>query len=336
MTFEREPGYFLGASVMGDRCTTIVAEESDNGALAGTACIARAERYVRGLPTDVGYIGQMRVAPKYQGYMLPLRGLLALEKTLSADLPDLFFTVIPNENRTARAIFSGNVRRSFPVLTEVAQLMTVGIDANRTRAAPSGVVKKATREKLPRIIAFLQEEGQRREFFPKYRTADFTGGARVRGFSPSGFFVVEEHGRILGVAGLWNQSSYKQSVVQGYSGWLRVMKPIYNAFAPLLSLSRLPQRGDHIRSAYLSFLAVKDDDPGILSALIDAACTEARQLDLDFVILGLSENDPQLGTARRYSHISYRSTLYAFSLKGGLSEAAVDPDRPCCPEAATL
>ena len=336
MTFEREPSYFLGSGTMGDSCTTIVAVESTSGELAGTACIARAERYIKGVPTVVGYIGQMRAAEKYRGYMLPLRGMLSLKETLLANQPALFFTVIPNENVTTKAIFTGNLRRSFPKLTEVAQLVMIGIDANRFRAAPPGIVKSGSRELLPRIVSFLNDQGNRREFYPVYKNSDFRRGVRTRGFLPSDFLLVEEGDRIIGVAGLWNQTGYKQSVVQGYRGFLRTIKPIYNAFAPMFSMSRLPNPGEPVRSAFFSFLAIQDDEPGILYALIGAACADARRQNLDYVILGLSEGDPLLTAARKYFHISYRSTMYAFSFSSRLPDAAVPTGLPCYPEAATL
>ena len=73
VAFEREPDYFLGHAVMGERCVTLKAVVAESRELAGVMCIASTERFVGGVVKPVGYIGQLRIHKPYRGYLLPLR-----------------------------------------------------------------------------------------------------------------------------------------------------------------------------------------------------------------------------------------------------------------------
>ena len=116
--------------------------------------------------------------------------------------------------------------------------------------------------------------------------------------------------RIVGVLGLWDQSGYKQTVVQSYADPLRRARPLYNLAARLTGIQPLPGKGQHIRSAYASFVCVEHDDPGIFAALLREVTRLAATRGYAYLMLGLAERDPLLPTARGYPHIAYHSTLY--------------------------
>src|SRR5512146_3287775 len=66
VTFEREPNFFLAGPIEGDIHQTIVARETETGNVAGILSRAVREVYVNGQVAPLGYISQMRVAPKYR------------------------------------------------------------------------------------------------------------------------------------------------------------------------------------------------------------------------------------------------------------------------------
>ena len=83
VAFEREPAYFLGHGVMGDRCTTLKAVESATGTLTGIMCVAAADRFVSGNVRPVGYVGQIRIAEQYRGYLMPMRAAAYIRSYVS-------------------------------------------------------------------------------------------------------------------------------------------------------------------------------------------------------------------------------------------------------------
>lgn len=318
VTFEREPSYFLGCGTMGPVSQVAVAyppagSTPTGGELAGVLCRAVMPRFVNGAELPVGYIGQLRVAEGYRGRWLLSQGL-AFVRALHADGQTPFYlAAISDDNRVARGVLVERPRPGFPTLREAARLHTLGVIVRRPlpplRCAAE--LQRGTPEMVGEIVAFLRAHGAARQFFPAYTPADFAPGARTTlGFDVGDFIIARRQGDIVGMSGLWDQSSYKQSVVQAYHGPLRWARPLYNAGARLMGAQPLPAPGAHIHAAYASFICVTDDAPEIFGAVLRGVYNLAAERRYAHLMLGLAERDPLLPVARRYPHITYYSSLY--------------------------
>jgi hypothetical protein len=323
VAFEREPDYFLGHGVMGHRCVTAKAVDAATGNLAGIMCCAETERYVAGAVRRVGYIGQIRIDHRYRGYLMPMRAAAFVRNLAGGDWPDLWFSAIVADNPDAQEIFANRSRPSFPQLEPVTEIHTLGIftRARAFRDAETGGhsddrgirVVDANDAGITRVVDFLQERGPDREFFPRYEAAHLEGDLRTPGLRKKDIIVAEVNGKIAAVCAVWDQSSFKQTVVHGYRGALRLLRPVVNVCGPVLGMKRLPGVGQAIKSAYLCCLAVRNDDPAVLRRLLTAAVSRAHEMGTDYLLAGFSTRDPLLTTARRFRHLLYRSTMYAFS-----------------------
>jgi hypothetical protein len=144
------------------------------------------------------------------------------------------------------------------------------------------------------------------------------------GLRPDDVFVEHRGGEIAGTIALWDQSAYKQSVIRGYSGWLRAVAPL------------LPRPGTELRSAYASLVCIADDDPNVFERLLSRVSAAAAERGFDYVLVGLDTRDPLLDVARAHPHITYRSRLYLASWPdGGVSHEPLDA-RPAYVDIATL
>ena len=341
VAFEREPEYFLGHGVMGDRCVTVKAVDAENRELAGVICFASAPRYVGGSVRPIGYIGQLRIDRRYRGYLLPMRSVAFLRDLVRTGWPDLWFTALADENPVAVKIFATRPRPSFPPLEFVSRVQTLGIFTQprpqRWHPPQRGVaIHRGDAGELAPIVQFLRDQGPNREFRPAYTVEDFAENNRTPGFSASDFLVAVDHNEIAGVCGVWDQSSFKQTVVHGYRGWLGRARPFLNTIAPVIGMKKLPTAGEEIKSAYLSFLAVRNDDPRIFRALLVAAIRSAHAMGKHYLLAGFSERDPLLNVARRFRHLRYRSRMYAYSFNGTVDPAAYDRARIPYVEIAAL
>jgi hypothetical protein len=162
---------------------------------------------------------------------------------------------------------------------------------------------------LPAIVAFLRRGGAARQFYPAYSEEDFYSEATL-GFRPEDFFVARRNGTLVGVIGLWDQSSYKQTIVRGYAGWLRWARPAYNLAARLSARPALPDVGEKILHAYASFVCVAGDDPDVFRALLRRVCAVAAERGYSYLMAGFDERDPLLEVARAYPHIAYPSRVF--------------------------
>ena len=85
--FEREPDYFAGTTIQGDPCDVLIARHQPDDVLA--AVMLRAERrvFINGQVRRVAYIGQIRVAPRFQGRWLMQRAVLELAARQQVEMP---------------------------------------------------------------------------------------------------------------------------------------------------------------------------------------------------------------------------------------------------------
>jgi hypothetical protein len=127
----------------------------------------------------------------------------------------------------------------------------------------------------------------------------------------SDFCVVSEKERILASGTLWDQRSFKQTVVRQYAPALGLARTASNAFAHIFGQPRLPAIGEPLATAFASHLAARENEPDALVALLQQLRLTAEQRGIELLMLGFAATDPRLTTVRRrFRCREYRSRLY--------------------------
>jgi hypothetical protein len=170
---------------------------------------------------------------------------------------------------------------------------------------------------LGEVADFLRRHGEARQFFPVWTAASLAGLSSL-GLSLEDLKIAWRGGEMVGVAGLWDQSGFKQTVVQGYGGWLRVAAPFYNLAAPLLGRATLPHPGEKLRSAYAALICIANDEVAVFRALLRELYNSARSRGMSHLLVGLDARDPLLTAACEYVHVTYPSRLYLAEWPGGI------------------
>jgi hypothetical protein len=218
------------------------------------------------------------------------------------------------------------------VFHEAARYQTLALTVRRRppKSAPDrGIdVAPGTVDQLPALVRFLQVEGARRQFCSVW-TEDDLRRLDGLGLRIGDIRVARVAGRIAGVVALWDQTAYKQTIVRGYSGWLKAVAP----------LTSLPRVGDQIRSAYAALVCVEHDDPAVFARLLREIYTLAHARRFDYLLVGLDVRDPLVTVARTYAHVAYPSRFYLGTwwgrATGDLQHEQLD-DRPAYVDIATL
>lgn len=313
--FVREPDYFLGTTIMGDPCEVLVARNRPDGRLAGIACRAERRSFINGEEQTTGYLGQIRIAEDYRGNWLIQRGARLVRERSEPGL--IYLGVIARENPRARGAL---IERRPPAglhAVHLSGLTTCAIILREHRRPPGPeegiVVAPATRALLPQVVAFLRGHGPKRHFFPAYTLEDFIDGIALRGVAAEDTLVAHRGDRILGVLAVWDQSAYKQDVVESYGPRLARIRPAYDAAARLLSVQPLTPPGEAIPLAFGACISVAEDDHRVMHALVRAASHHAAALGKAYLMLGFADSDPLLRVALRWPHITYRSDIFALS-----------------------
>jgi hypothetical protein len=318
VTYEREPDFFQGCGVTGHCCQVVVARHEPTGELAGVVCRSKRRVWIDGREREVGYLSGVRVDERFRGRWLVPRGLKFLGDLDAKDPVPVYLATITGENREARGLLVERPRPGFPRFEEVGRLHTAVIPVRVAPAArdPATGVRCAVPEDLPRIVSLLNEHGRERQYSQVYCEEEFRGPETL-GFRVEDFVVFERDGGLSGVAGLWDQSAFKQTVVREYSRRLRWTRPLYDTAARLTRRHPLPAPGESLRSAYAAFVCVADDEGSVFRALLRRLLGLAAERGHAFLVVGLAANNPLLAEVRRYAHVPYHSTLYTVSWRGG-------------------
>ncbi|MBI3930363.1 MAG: hypothetical protein HY319_32805 [Armatimonadetes bacterium] len=295
LTFEREPSFLESCRVHGPFVQVLVGRNPE-GLLSAVASRSIRSHFVNGIPRAYGYLSGLRVARSQRGQWLLSGGFRYLRELHGDGRVPGYITTITEGNQTAEGVLVRRARRGFPRYRELARVCTLSLAVRRLRSP----ARPAARADLGEIVDFLRREGARKQFFPVWSEADFLEEGTTPGFRPEDFLVLREGGRITAVAGLWDQSSFKQTVVQRYNGVMRLGR----------RLAGLPPPGSPLPIVYGCFVCIEENRPERFRPLLEGLLGRAREGGHRFVVVGFAEGDPLLELARRYRHADYYSRLY--------------------------
>jgi hypothetical protein len=182
---------------------------------------------------------------------------------------------------------------------------------------------------LPEILELLYRSGRQYQFAPLWKAEELT---------PESFHLVRAiDGALEACAAIWDQRSFKQAVVRGYSRRLRWSRPLINAWSSLFSRPGLPAVGGVVPNAFISHVAVEPDKPGVAESLIRSLFPPAAARDIGWLAVGFDARDPRLPYLRKaFRPREYASRLYAVHWADGGRLAASLDDRLLAPEVALL
>lgn len=325
LTFCREPRFSTGCDVTGSDPRILVARACPDGPVVGVACRSVRHVYLNGRERRIGYLGQLRVSEPFRGRWLVSRGFSLLEQIDRTDPLPVYLASIVDGNDQAAGVLVRSPRPSFPMFHEAAAYRTLAVRLRRGRPPGAGgvAIGAGSSDQLPEIVEFLQSHGLRRQLFPVW-TVDRLRHLGPLGLAASDIRVARRNGSIVGTLALWDQSAYKQTIVKGYSGWLKAAAPL------------LPRAGTELRSAYAALVCVAGDDTDVFGQLLRDVYRLARARGFEYLLIGLDARDPLLPVAQRYSHVSYPSRLYLAQWpRGDFEDARLDA-RPAYVDCASL
>lgn len=340
VTFEREPSFFLGATIEGAWHRTMIARNLADGSTIGLATMARYNAYQNGEVARQGYLSQLRVDARYRGLRSPLKtGFRLLGEWHEGDHAPLYVTTIIEDNKIARRILEREWSGK-PTYVPRETILSLALPLWRRRRVrpPAGVeIRRGRPEDLPDIVECLRRFGARYQFAPAWTVEDLQSAERTRDLGAADFRLATRDGRIVGCLAAWDQSRFKQTVIHGYDGALGRVRPLWNLAARAVRAPRLPAPGEPLHSIFLSHLAVDDDDAETLVALVTSTYNDVVGSKHAFAMVGLAERNPMTAALRRaFRAVEYRSMLYVVHWADGAADAAALDGRVPHIEIATL
>ena len=301
VSLEREPDFFAAARQEGGRHHTVAIRDRLTGRLAAMGSRSVYEMFVDGQPQRVGYLSQLRIAPEHRrpGRQLLRLGFDLLRQTHAEGEASFDITTIIDGNETARRILEAGLP-GLPRYQRLEEFVTFLLPVRGgVRAGRRGIeVATGSALLLPGTLDCLERFGRRHQFAWHW-TSNI--------LPPERFYVALAGDHIAGCLALWDQRAFKQVVIRGYDRTMTWRRPLLNLLG-----ARLPSVGEPLAHAHLSHVAVDDDDPQVLAALLAAAMEGARRDKLDCVTIGSAARHPLSEVVRRcYRCREYVSILYA-------------------------
>jgi len=337
LSLEREPDYFTEARHSRAEHQTIVAR--DRGRVICVGSCSFRQRFVNGEPRRVGYLGGLRLDARLGGrFDILRRGYRFFHELQRASPADFYFTTIAADNERARQF----LERGLPGMPRYEYLndfvtMLVPVPHSRRReeadwpgswSPPPHVVGYEA------IAALLEKHSSRYQLAPHWR-ADELQALDPLGLRPDDFRVVHGEGEPVACAALWDQRSFKQTVIRAYAAPLAWARPWINLAARLWGRPGLPKPGSTLAHATVSHLAAPPNRPETIASLLLSLFPLARSTGIEWLTLGFAAADPRLAALRgRFAAREYRSRLY--SVRWPDLPGEVLDDRLPCPEIALL
>jgi hypothetical protein len=335
MSFEREPSYFGAKDLVDDEITVIAHEDTPSRAPIGMYTCRVLPVHVNGQPERVSYFGGLRVTPKYRNrFHIVRNGFKSINKLISAKGTVPYrFTSVARENMIARRLLEARLP-GMPVYSNVGELATLALSSTLGRKNKN-LLRRATVSDIPALVEFVNNHNRGYQFSTFLTEAWFHQASRSRGIDISDFWVLVDSHDICACIAVWDQRTFKQTVVRSYSTPLRFLRRGYNLWAAIANRVPLPAVGQTLDQAYLSFVTIDDAVLDDCIEIIREALGCVRDNGARVGVLGLSPDNPM------YEHINaalpaheYRTCIEIVSWPNE-PEPIID-GRPPQPEVALL
>jgi len=314
VSFEREPSYFEALAIQGDQYEVGVIRDRYTGSIIGSGTRVMRKGFLNGQTADTGYLGDLRIDPKYRNGTLAARIYRLLQSR--EHWCDWYYTVIFEENTQAlNTIATG--RAGLPIYRDCGRMLCPGVELRGKLpqlSVPGVILRQAKRDDLPGIVDCLNRNLTRRQFSTVHQVEHFQNGKRWRGLDSEDFYIAEREGKIVGVIAAWDQSTFKQTRIVRYHGHWRWTAPLSRLLAPLRQAPGLPPPGDSLSYFYVCCVAVDEDDLDVFRVLLRELYNAHVGKKWLYFMIGLHERDPFASVLKEYARIPFVGRLFAVTL----------------------
>lgn len=316
LSYRREPDFWASLAVQGRGAQAFVCRREGSIVAMGYRTLRAC--YVDGVSATLGYLGGLRVEPGSRGGWVLARGYRFLKRLHRDGRARAYLSTVMIGNREAERSLTGG-RAGLPTYRPWGRFRVHALAPRRHRGpgAAAGVECRAgTLVGAKAIFQFVEREGPKRQFFQRWRERDL-GTPLTRGLGLDDFLVAVRDGRVLGTLALWDQVRFRQLWVESYSPGVGAWRGPVNAGLGLLGLPHLPRPGAAMDAVHAACVLVLDDDPSVLSVLLDAALDRLAREGRHSLLIGLHESDPLGAALRARRSWSQSSALFVVHWEDG-------------------
>lgn len=281
--------------------------------------------HVNGSRHPLGYLGGLRMDPKYAGrYDLLRQGYRYFRDLKWKETPGTFITSIAADNTRAIRFLERGLP-GMPRYRFLGDWWTYAVPLPRRERARARAFQRSeqfvrssglTRSSLGRdqwdgLADFLNRTGAKRQFTPVWEREALREMEQY-GLAAEDYVVLRSDGGIHGCAALWDQRKFKQISVAGYTPPWSWMFPLVNLCAHVAGYQGMPVPGGNLSCGFVTHFRTLVEDVGLSESLLLALYERAFIKGLDFLFFGFDPRDEVMrACASRFMAKLYKTKIYS-------------------------
>lgn len=255
--FDRGRDFFASARVQVDSPWSLAAFDDDSGDAIACFSAGTCRMVAGGEPCNVRYISDIRIHPTHGGGRLLFEGYRRLAALMAPG--EWAHTFILRDNVGALDLLTSK-RAGLLYYEPAGTYVTCFLPARqRARISSRYRIKAASAEDIPEMQSLYSRCQRRYALAPTINLHRLHPALQI-----SDYFLAYQKGRLVSMAGLWDQSALRRVRLHGYASWLGLLGPCLS----VLTGVPLPKQGEIVRLTYLSSIACLEDHRLALRDLI--------------------------------------------------------------------
>lgn len=329
LSLSRQPDYFVAcqAAFMQSETWVIVAA-SQPERVVGVYTLSMRPCYIDGQVQMLRYLGDFRIDPLVRGHKL---SRLAM-RHLRTRMPELYYAqaVVLADNTVAKQALH-RPHQDFVSHYADQTLFTMTMTGCRPSVPTASQAQFSHRTAKAQDVAlmndFVQSMAAHFNFLPRYDFAGLLDGhAYWKGLTISDFSLVFRGGVLVGLYGLWDQKSFKQTRVLSYHPLIALLRPLYNLWARYNQRLVLPPKGELLQYLMLHSPLCHPEDVDTFDYMVQAAFAQTRQRGVAALCYSVVERDPRrVVQSRHYGNVI--QGVHGFYSFGKNPAPSFDPHR---------
>jgi hypothetical protein len=326
LVFSRRPNGYLSMKREGEHVCIWICIDTSNSEIVGFGAYSINTCFVNGVISPVAYLFGLRCRKKYRlkaSRMIPLI-YNQIYHELQTQKVTIVFTTILSENIATKNMFTKS-HKNIPdyIFLDRYEVFVLSPKKQHFRKVPETITCTSAKNlKKETVVDFFLTEGKKRECFPLIHEQ----AALPEDFFEECLVLFDKTtGNIVAAGYCWNQRSYKQLIVAGYHGILKMVQPI-SGVLQFLGFPSLPSKGQELNIATLSFYLVRDERDDYFDWFL-AECMK-RNHNADQILIGAGPQFPHRKQLEKRPHWNYTSDIYLVEWNKSHDQTALKTFKP--------
>lgn len=290
LNFERQPNFFYATQVTTIEPDVWVMIDNTSNTLLAAVSVGKREVYLGGKKRLTRYGSDLRIHQDYRGG----RNLVRIVKMLRELIQNEWMqTVILDDNNASKSTVASG-RLMLPGYYQIGQFRTHMVDLQKKQYTKvGGSVRRAYDADKNLMQVFFDKHAPSKEFYPCYDFAKIgTDDPYYRAINIEDFFLAFRDDVLVGVCGVWDQKSFKQTRFVSYEGKMKTLRHINNIKSSIFGGLQLPKPGNLANYIGLHSVLCADNNLTIFKDLLNTVLKNYHNSQYEALILGFDTRDP--------------------------------------------